>query len=59
MGHDIRFVYKTSRHEAVHYGDPRVYSLKIDKNSIKSNAHRGGSFLAVADIWHDYFQLFS
>ena len=43
-----------------HYEDPRMHSLKIDKNSIKSNAHRGGSFfLAIADIWHDYFQLFS
>lgn len=59
MWHDIQFLYMTSQHEAVHYEDPWVYSLKTDKNSIKSNAHRGGSFLAVADIWHDYFQLFS
>lgn len=59
MWHDIQFVYMTSQHEAMNYDDPTVYSLKIDKNSIKSNAHRGGSFLTVADIWHDYFQLFS
>lgn len=35
-----------------------VYSLKIDKDSIKPNAQEVG-FLTAADIWHDYFQLFS
>ena len=44
MWHDIQFVYMTSRHEGrALWGSQGVYSLKIDKNSIKSNAHRGGS----------------
>lgn len=37
-------VYMTSQHEAVLYGDPRVYSLKIDKNSIKIKCPPGRRF---------------
>lgn len=34
----------TSQHEATHYEDPRVYSLKIDKNSIKIKCPPGRQF---------------
>lgn len=59
MWQDIQFAYMTYQHEAMHSKDPSVRSLKIDKNTIKWNAHWGGSFLGIKDIWHDYFQLFS